>query len=105
MIGLSAGGEGLPCLTLNSPDCARHKTPSVSMSGGERGRGGERQREGERWGEWKRRRRREGWQTGEKSGFYDVCTNLCTNKCGDSSQSGAVMSGIKHVAVKYKMRQ
>lgn len=47
----------------------------------------------------------EGWQTGEKSGFYDVCTNLCTNKCGDSSQSGAVMSGIKHVAVKYKMRQ
>lgn len=43
MIGLSAGGEGLPCLTLNSPDCARHKTPSVSMSRGERRRGGERQ--------------------------------------------------------------
>lgn len=31
MIGLNTGGEGLPSLTLNSPDCARHKTPSVSM--------------------------------------------------------------------------
>lgn len=49
MIGLSAGGEGLPCLTLNSPDCAQHKTPSVSMSRGERGeeaRGRERARDG-----------------------------------------------------------
>lgn len=45
MIGLSAGGEGLPCLTLNSPDCARHKTPSVSMRARERRREAERGRE------------------------------------------------------------
>lgn len=32
----SAGGEGLLSLTLNSPDCAQHKTPSVSMRGRER---------------------------------------------------------------------
>lgn len=65
MIGLSAGGEGLPCLTLNSPDCARHKTPSVSM------REGERERESEGGGAWRRRRRRrrEEGATGEKSGF------------------------------------
>lgn len=43
MIGLSAGGEGLLRLMLNGPDCAQHKTPSVSV-GGER----ERQREKER---------------------------------------------------------
>lgn len=70
MIGLSAGGEGLPCLTLNSPDCARHKTPSVSMSRGERRRGGDRQsaRDGET--EEEREGCGGGWgATGEKSGF------------------------------------
>lgn len=108
VIGLSAGGEGLPCLTLNSPDCARHKTPSVSMSRGERGSGGEREREGKRWGNGEGGGggggRSQGWQPGESWTFYDACTNLCTNKCGDSSQSGSVMSGIKHAAVKCKMR-
>lgn len=43
MIGLSAGGEGLLRLMLNGPDCAQHKTPSVSV-----GRERETEREGER---------------------------------------------------------
>lgn len=50
MIGLSAGGEGLPCLTLNSPDCAQHKTPSVSI--GELGSAGERDVEEEGGGSY-----------------------------------------------------
>lgn len=48
MIGLSAGGEGLLRLMLNGPDCAQHKTPSVSV--GERERDRKRRRERGMWG-------------------------------------------------------
>lgn len=60
MIGMSTGGEGLRCLTLNSPDCTQHKTPSVSMK--------ERERDRERANDGGERRGKEG-ATGEKLGF------------------------------------
>lgn len=104
-LGWAQVGRACPAwrwIVLIVPGIKRHLFQWAEESDGEEERGRERARDGGM--EEEEEEREWGVATGEKSGFYDVCTNLCTNKCGDSSQSGYVMSRIKHVAVKYKMR-